>query len=193
MKHIMLDLETLGTGNSAAIVAIGAVRFDPYGEPPPFGEEDSFFQSVSAESAVAVGGIIDAHTVLWWMQQSDDARRKTFRQDGCALQEALVAFGEWCALGDDGTGKYPPDQIAMWGNGATFDNVIIRSAFKSVGLTPPWSFRDDRCYRTVVSLIPPARRPHLVFEGIPHHAVDDALYQAQYLQACYKILGLVQS
>lgn len=29
MKHVMLDLETMGNGPRAAIVSIGAVFFDP--------------------------------------------------------------------------------------------------------------------------------------------------------------------
>ena len=68
MLDIMLDLETMGTGTQAAIVAIGAVEFDL--EKGILGEE--FYRTVDLSSSISCGGIIDADTVLWWMQQSED-------------------------------------------------------------------------------------------------------------------------
>ena len=46
MKHIMLDLETMSTASNAAIVAIGAVEFEP--ETGKLGRE--FYCNVSLAS-----------------------------------------------------------------------------------------------------------------------------------------------
>ena len=35
MRHCMIDLETLGTAANAPVIAIGAVFFDPTGQPEP--------------------------------------------------------------------------------------------------------------------------------------------------------------
>ena len=67
----------------------------------------------------------------------------------------------------------------MWGNGATFDNVILRSSYKAIGQEAPWKFYDDRCYRTLKSL---ANIPMVqIDEATPHFALDDARVQAQHV------------
>ena len=118
MKHIMLDLETMGTRPNAAIVAIGACEFDPHGEGT---HPDSHYVQVGLESSVQMGLKIDTSTILWWMQQSDAARQQTFGgNERWPLGDAVWRFSKFVsARGKD---------VAIWGNGATFDNVIIRSA-----------------------------------------------------------------
>lgn len=179
MNHVMLDLETMGNGPTAAIVAIGACVFDPHGVGaggPQFGI------SVDLDSAMKHGLHVDASTVLWWMRQSDTARERTFPTDAPALPQAIDLFNLWIREQDS--------DVVVWGNGATFDNVIIRSAFRAVGLEAPWSYKNDRCYRTLVNLLPEHRRPTLVPYGMAHYALDDAITQVLHLQKVWKELGL---
>ena len=160
MNKIMLDLETMGNGTNAAIIAIGAARFGN-------GEiTDEFYTLVDLSSAVAAGLEMDASTVMWWMKQSDDAR-KQFERDGIALKDALKQFAEW--IGKD---------AEVWGNGAAFDNAILSNAYRKCGIERPWKFWNDRCYRTVKSMHPDVK---LVRQGIYHRAVDDAKSQADHL------------
>ena len=70
VNNVMLDLETMGLGPNAAIIAIGAVMFDP--ETMQLGSE--FYRIINLESAVAAGGIMDAGTVMWWLEQGAAAR-----------------------------------------------------------------------------------------------------------------------
>jgi len=69
--HIMIDLETMGTRPDAPIIAIGAVSFDV--------DTDwvwrTFYVNIDLQSAVSAGAKIDPSTVMWWMKQSDEARR----------------------------------------------------------------------------------------------------------------------
>lgn len=171
-KHIMLDLETMGNGNNAAIVAIGACSFDPYDASV---EIQPYYQRITLQSSVDFGLKMDASTVLWWMQQKDAAKIATFDGQAMPLGDALWAFSKW--VGGD---------YCVWGNGATFDNVIIRSAFAACKLEPPWKFFNDRCYRTLKALVD---IPY-VFEGTKHFALDDAISQAKHLQKIYAKLGL---
>lgn len=180
MKHVMLDLETLGTGPRAAVVAIGACEFDPRGVGT---QPDSFYRRVSLATAMAAGDV-DPSTLLWWMQQSDAARKATFVGEAGSLESSLRAFNSWLDYIDNGG---LAKNVCVWGNGATFDNVVIRSAFKAVGLDPHWSFRNDKCYRTVMNLVPDQG---FVRHGEAHNALDDAITQALYLQKVYKALGL---
>lgn len=167
MEHCMLDLETMGNTTEAPIIAIGAVMFDIQNQ--ILGEE--FYVVVDLESSVKCGGVMDASTVLWWMKQSDKAR-KAFDQRGISIDLALTEFHVW--LAEQG----PTDQLKMWGNGAAFDNVILAGAYRRASQPVPWKFWNDRCYRTIKALAP---QVEFVRSGTAHNAADDAVSQAQHL------------
>lgn len=160
MNRVMLDLETMGNGVNAAIIAIGAARFDA-------GEiTDEFYTVIDLASAVEAGLEIDASTVMWWMKQSNDAR-KQFDRDGLPLVDALKQFAAW--IGED---------AEVWGNGAAFDNAILSNAYRKCGMEQPWKFWNDRCYRTVKNMHPDVKMER---QGVYHRAVDDAKSQADHL------------
>lgn len=169
MQEIVLDLETMGNGPDAAIVAIGAVAFDIAAKEIC----KRFYTVVSLESAVEAGGVMDASTVLWWMQQSDEARA-ALAEPGAHIVEALSQFSAWAAS------VAPCEELRVWGNGAAFDNVILTSAYRRIGKSRPWSPWNDRCYRTVKM-----QYPHIKIHriGVCHNAVDDAESQAWHLIA----------
>ena len=78
MNHVMTDIETMGKNPNAPIVAIGAVLFDPVA-----GElGNQLYVKVNLEDAVRTGGVMDASTVLWWLQQDDAARVELLRERG---------------------------------------------------------------------------------------------------------------
>lgn len=164
---VMLDLETMGNGPNAAIVAIGAVEFDPATR--SLGRH--FYRGVSLETAVRGGGEIDASTVMWWLRQSDEAR-KGICGEGQPLQQTLVEFATWLAtLAED---------VKVWGNGAAFDNVILASAYRRADLTVPWPYWNDRCYRTMKAMRPDVKMERT---GTHHNALNDAESQALHLMA----------
>ena len=166
--NIMLDLETMGNGNRAAIIAIGAVSFDSGGI------IDRFYRQVSLQSSVDIGMEMDASTVLWWMKQSDEARaafRGNENADHIAI--ALQDFAKWCESVCENI-----DDLSVWGNGAAFDNTILSSAYRLAGIRQPWMFWGDKCYRTIKAM-----HPDILLErtGTHHNAVDDAESQANHL------------
>lgn len=167
MDNIMLDLETMGNGPQAAIVAIGAVEFDLLTQ--EIGEK--FYAAVDLASSVYWGGKIDASTVMWWLRQSDEARMALGR-DGKDIGEALGLFADWLK------GRGDRQQIKVWGNGVDFDNVILSSAYHNMSHPVPWEWFNNRCYRTVKKLYPyvEIRR-----SGTHHNALDDAVSQAEHL------------
>ena len=67
----MLDIETMGSTNDAALIAIGCAFFDLKTE--TIGP--TFSATINLASAVADGGVMDASTVVWWLGQSEDARK----------------------------------------------------------------------------------------------------------------------
>ena len=176
MNDVMLDLETMGTSPRAAIIAIGAVAFDL--ETGELG--DTFYSVVDLNSSIEAGGIVDASTILWWMGQSEAARLAILNPDspgGWLLRNALGRFNVWM-------GQFEYKSVKLWGNGAGFDNVILRSAYEMTKTHVPWMHYNDRCYRTAKALLPTVRVER---EGVHHNALDDAVYQAKVLIEAEKI------
>lgn len=171
--HVMLDLETMGNGPDAAIVAIGAVAFDTHEQRI----HDSYYSVVSLATSVREGGLIDASTVIWWMDQADEARHAITRGMAVDIIDALTNFTDWF----DGL-ALDPETVPVWGNGAGFDNVILRRAYERAGHETPWSHWQDRCYRTAVKMMDPQRQL-LSRSGTHHNALDDARTQAEHLLA----------
>ena len=177
-NHIMLDLETLATCSNAAVTSIGAIAFNPI-----TGEinENTFHFNVLPKSSQEAGLVIDGGTVSWWLTQSKEAQDSMTRGQ-IPLKAALTAFSRW--LGDV-CGSVGPQ---VWGNGSTFDNVILGNAYTAVGLPRPWSYRADNCYRTMKNVY--SGVPFAPFEGVKHNAVDDAMAQAKHLIKIYEHAGL---
>ena len=68
----------------------------------------------------------------------------------------------------------------VWGNGASFDNVILSQMYRRHQIAQPWKWWNDRCYRTTLAGHPPV---NLDFVGTKHNALDDAMHQARTLIA----------
>jgi exodeoxyribonuclease VIII len=118
---------------------------------------------------------MDASTVMWWMKQSDQARA-AFNEKGVSLSTALSDFMDWL-----------DDKALVWGNGATFDNVILDNAYRATGLTKPWKYNADRCYRTLKALYPQV--PAGERSGTYHNALDDAKHQAMHASRILNLIG----
>ena len=165
--QVMVDIETLGTGSSAVILSIGAVKFDT--DKPDL--QDSFYVAIEPKTCTDFGLKIDADTVMWWLHPDRAPAREQMQSEmRLDLATALDGFAQW----------FGPDSLPVWGNGCNFDNVILRSAYEACGLECPWKFWHDRCYRTVKTFFPPL---DTVRHGVYHNALDDAIYQTDYLLA----------
>ena len=173
-NQLMLDLETLGNSNNAVITQIGAVVFNTEN-----GIVDQFHIRIDPQSCVDAGLKMDVSTVLWWMKQSDAARAE-FDKVQISLDAALKGFAEFCKRTID-------KDSGVWGNGVSFDNVILSNAYKAVGQKQPWMYWQDRCYRTLKQLLKciPAEE-----YGTAHNGLDDAIKQAHHLIKIAKTTGL---
>lgn len=160
MIDVMVDLETLGTASDSAFLSIGAVEFSHTG----LGRE--LYINVDPESCRKAGMVIYGDTVRWWMRQSNEARAAFDAQGAMPLDAALSLFAAWL-----------PYEVCVWGNGASFDNTILQTAYEKTGQELPWAFYNDRCFRTLKNMVdvdPPPRA------GTHHNALDDAKHQAEH-------------
>ncbi|EOA1296330.1 3'-5' exoribonuclease [Escherichia coli] len=175
--HLMIDLETMGKNPDAPIISIGAIFFDP--QTGNMGPE--FSKTIDLETA---GGVINRDTIKWWLKQSREAQ-SAILTDEIPLDDALLQLREFI---DENSGEF---FVQVWGNGANFDNVILRRSYKRQGIPCPWRYCNDRDVRTIVELgkaIDFDARTAIPFEGERHNALDDARYQAKYVSAIWQKL-----
>nr|WP_309476349.1 3'-5' exoribonuclease [Escherichia coli] len=175
--HLMIDLETMGKNPDAPIISIGAIFFDP--QTGDMGPE--FSKTIDLETA---GGVIDRDTIKWWLKQSREAQ-SAIMTDEIPLDDALLQLREFI---DENSGEF---FVQVWGNGANFDNTILRRSYERQGIPCPWRYYNDRDVRTIVELgkaIDFDVRTAIPFEGERHNALDDARYQAKYVSAIWKKL-----
>jgi hypothetical protein len=176
MKHLMIDLETMGSIFNAPVLAIGAVMFDPN-----TGElGDRFYGAIDIADACR-HGLPSGETIKWWMGQGDDARKAAV----AGTQSAETVFAGFRAFIQKQTADVCP-----WGNGATFDISILEYAFlKITGDVAPWKFWNVRDCRTIKEI---ANEAGCSFDGpragTHHHALDDAIHQAQWVSHYWRHL-----
>ncbi|EKF9299620.1 3'-5' exoribonuclease [Vibrio cholerae] len=176
----MIDIECMGKGSKAPITSLGAVVFNPN-----TGELGSEFYCIVNLCSSAYYGEMDPSTVVWWLQQSHEARA-IYADDApkLTLKDALTQFNEWLAEQGESNDLY------LWGNGKEFDNLIVRNAFEACRIKPNFSHRNDTDVRTIVKMgrdilgIDP--KATLVRDGVHHSALDDAKFQAAYVSEIWK-------
>jgi len=174
MNHLMIDLETLGTGVDSAFISIGAVFFDP--ETKEQGE--SFYRNVDWQSCIDEGRTIDVNTIKWWFKQSNEAR-EALLVEGQALPFVLNEFESFI--------KTNSKKPIVWGNGSSFDISIMEHAYRNYINKCPWDFWNVRDVRTIKDL---SQGKYIIpnFIGTKHNALADAKHQAEYVSEMWKIL-----
>ena len=175
--HLMIDLETMGKNPDAPINALAGKFFDPAtGEMGP-----EFSKTIDLETA---GGVIDRDTIKWWLKQSREAQ-SAILTDEIPLDDALLQLREFI---DENSGEF---FVQVWGNGANFDNVILRRSYERQRIPCPWRYTNDRDVRTMVALglvMDFDARSVITFEGERHNALHDARYHAKYVSAIWQKL-----
>jgi hypothetical protein len=171
---IMIDLETLATSTDAAILTIGAVKFDPFGREAQEPSMTPFYVRVDLDSCDEIGLVTNDDTIAWWANQSKEAQEEAFNTDDrIHIRDAFEQLYKFCW-----------GAKRVWSNGSCFDIVICEHVFKKVNRAVPWKFWEVRDVRTAFDLgINPQRPPVTA-----HHALQDAWNQAVGIQNVYNTL-----
>ena len=178
--HIMVDIETMGNESNSAIVSIGAVEFNM--QTGETGKE--FYVNVLLKSCMDIGLKLNADTVMWWLKQSDEARKSLTEGESKNLIQALHEFSSFIESCD---GK----KCQVWGNSARFDLGILSDAYNKIGVKIPWDFRNERCVRTLVSFLPEIKNM-TKFHGVAHNAVADCHFQIKYCSETWNALNAIR-
>jgi hypothetical protein len=183
MKFCMIDLETLALTNDAYILSCGAVMMDT---------DKSLMAQPTNHYYIRMpfnqpGRIIDPNTVFWHVNNTSlETREDTFGKDRLKFIKTFFDdFISWYRV-------YEPDTV--WSKGADFDIAILEHLFNQFGEKVPWSYKDKRCYRTVLEFAFGFEKIKKKILRIPgntedtkaHTALKDALSQAKTLWHIYQ-------
>jgi len=162
---VMIDLETLATSPDAAILSIGAVKFDPFGNETT--DYDEFYLRVDVDSCDSINLTVSDDTIEWWSKQSQEAQDEAFNPENRVhIKDAFEQLYKFCW-----------GCKTVWSNGAAFDVVICETVFNRIGKKVPWEYWQVRDCRTLFDQelmgIDP-QKPAIT----AHNALDDALAQA---------------
>ena len=174
LSDIMIDLETLATSPNAAVLTIGAVRFDPFNNDIGNPTCEKLYIRVDLDSCDDLGLEVNDDTIAWWAQQSKEAQEEAFNPEGRVhVREAFNQLYKFCW-----------GAKRIWSHGASFDTVICENIFRKLNKAVPWKFWEVRCTRTLFDIgINPERPPVL-----KHHALEDAWNQTVGVQNVFQRL-----
>lgn len=166
MISAMIDLETLDTERTAAIVSIGMAFFD---------EErivKTLYCRVNLKECFDRGMTLSKETAKWWFEQSYAVQAELTNPHRLGLESALKVVRDQLATVDG----------QVWSCGS-FDLEILTHAFGLFSMEPAWKYWQARDFRTVRELEKwqlPER------EGDAHNALCDVWHQTNCLLAIKK-------
>jgi len=170
-EDLMVDLETLGTKNNSVIVQIGACYFDRH--TGKIGNQ--FLMNVDAQSCLDCGMEVEASTIYWWLQQSEEAR-KSLIGERVDIKTALFKFKRFA--------QYTKN---LWSD-ENFDFPILKNAYDKVGMSFPVHYTGMRDLRTIVDVGKIDKKSYERV-GTYHNALHDSIHQVQYVVDAFKKIG----
>ena len=167
MKHVMVDLETLGVNPGCVVLSIGACTFDQEKI------SDTFTANIDIKSQTEAGQRIEGATLEWWLGNKLDLASRVHVQ---APQAALLDFAKWLLIQRNGS-------MRIWANSPMFDMAILGEMYRihGGGGALPWNYWELRDYRTAVHCLSKPAKQILKGRPVAHHALQDAMDQAQVL------------
>jgi hypothetical protein len=174
MNHMMIDLETLDTKNSAMVLSLGACCFN--GESliqslDSSGFNNKLYIELDLKDQEVANRTISIDTLEWWLKQSPGLeqfnikalKKYTLSQTVTVLDTFILENKIDC----------------VWSNGPSFDMVIIESIYNSHSNRPfmikysNWfDFKTIRYMRKLLKM------PEIETEIQLHNSLNDAMYQA---------------
>jgi DNA polymerase III epsilon subunit-like protein len=181
MTEVMVDIETMSVLPNAAILTIGAVKFNRMGLLPELSKCDTFYRRITIDSCINMGLTSSPDTIEWWNNQDKEIKYEAFdNPDRIVIGNALKEFAKWFK----GSTK-------IWGHGDDFDCVILSNAFRVCNIDVPWKFWNTRDTRTLFDLA------NISIRDLPqdnaHHALHDAYRQVIGVKKSLEILKVFQT
>ena len=186
---IMVDIETLGRGESPPVFQIAASAFDI--------KTGDIIDNINLVADITKNNNIEGDTLVWWLNTNKELLTDLLNQGKKSeLDEKGIVEG-FCHWITQLVSKYNlgSKDVYLWGNGILFDNRIIWHKCKEYGIEYPIFYRNDRDMRTILELAAMKTgtddmtyKNNIPNIGTAHDAFDDVHYQINVVCKCYKDL-----
>ena len=183
--HLMLDIETLGTPTKGKFnVQILTIAMYPFGILA--GKIEPFY--IKLDPVEDSRFFTTQDTINWWSEQETAVKLESLSGD-LTHEEGVDKFLKYyqrcldivsvinTQLSQDGKEMINPN-VAIWGNGCEFDNIIVQSWIEICGREVPWTFNNNHSMRTAGIIRPNIKRCYPP-QNQAHNALVDAAYQAK--------------
>lgn len=165
-NNIIIDIETLGRRNDAAITQVGLVIADKN-----FNILNKFLIQVDPKAWHTCNRTFTGETLLWWMQQKNTPVSNTSTLSVYSYKELIEKLKLIFRM-------YNTSETLVWTKGS-MDLFCIKDLFEYFDMELPWEFWQPRDIRTAKEFI----EEWQTFENNNHNALDDALNQLRELIA----------
>lgn len=181
-RDIICDVETLDTQPSSVVLSVAMVKFnladednyDTLNDPKRY-----FYAVIDAEEQIRdYARTCSFSTIKFWTEQSKSVTKEVFQTKQQPVEATLIDLAKWVNVD---TVKSPN----LWGNGATFDNMIMQSLFRDYDIKWPFDYWADKDLRTLKYLAGDPRSVP-VDRDMVHHALFDTMYEALVAQHYYQ-------
>lgn len=171
---IMMDIETLDLAPRAIVTQLAFVAFD-LDDPTAILREVEEYLPIQPQ--LALSRTLNADTLIWWMQQSDDARAKFKASSGNDMDEITALVNSVATK--MGRVIADADYYELWARGPQFDAVVVESLLGDFGQETPWKYDTVRDLRTLLGLAGVDTKADVPMPtGLTsHHALSDCKYQ----------------
>lgn len=185
--HVMVDLETLGTGDDATVFQIGATSFNLES-----GKILSKFK-LAGDIAKYKDIKIDGSTLKWWLDTNKNLLADIILNGSESEEELFAQFNYWLVKQSK---KDNLSDVIVWGNGNMFDNVKIKYQINRLLKTGyPIFFKNDKDVRSVVymaqlklGLTEKELKELVPSNKVKHDALEDCIFQSNLMHMCYRVL-----
>lgn len=179
VTDIMIDTEFLSLTYDAHILSIGIVAWDITAE--KFTPLDSTHQFPSLDSQTPFKAKIDQGTLVWWLQQSIEARGGIAHGQKILYRNIVNVFWTIFYFFQD-----HKEVKRVWSHGAVCDLPLLKHWYDKLGMEVPWDYRTPRDTRTLFEAI--GHTPKRNYgEGVAHDALSDAMAQAEQVHTAWKL------
>lgn len=176
--HLHFDIESLDLGPRPIITQVAMLALD-LDEDEILERQHYQYYPVQPQLRLVPPRTFSFDTLIWWMDQSEDARKR-LRQSSSNEDEEIPALLRHLVTTFNNITNFGAIPYEIWARGPQFDLVAIESLMTEHGIAVPWKYDTIRDLRTLLALAginPKNIAKPAGFVG--HAAIWDVRYQIE--------------
>lgn len=170
MNNAMIDIQTVGTRPTSAIIALSAIKFD-------FGSDnmDAFTVNIDPTNWMRLGLTYEKSTIDYW-KSVDSSFKDILFTNRVDLESGMDSFLKF--LGDD------PKSLNYWSYGTLLGFPIISHNLGIIGKQEPWIVSNVMDSRTVFKVFGVNRKDFQKTTKYHNPLLDECYNQIKALKEC---------